>query len=71
MNKIRISLTQPDTIIKGSIKIEGSTSFVQSCLAEVIVKTAHAYKCSPERVLQDIYHVICKEKEADENSVPQ
>jgi len=66
VNKLRISLTEKDTTIKGSIKLEGSTSFIQSCLAEVVNKTAHAYKCTPERVLQDIWFTICKEKEADE-----
>ena len=69
MNKVRISLTEKNGLTKGIIKLEGSTSFIQSCLAEVVTKTAHAYSCTPERVLQDIYHVICKEKEANENSV--
>lgn len=61
MNKIRISLTEKDGITKGSIKMEGSTSFIQSSIAEVIHHTAISNGVTCERILQDLWHVILKE----------
>jgi len=63
MNKLRISFSEKDHI-KGSIKLEGDTTFIMSCMASVVEKMADAYNTTPDRVLQDIWRQIQIERKS-------
>ena len=63
MNKLRISFSEKD-VIKGSIKLEGDTTFVFSCMVSVVEHLAKAYDQTPDRILQEIWHTYQKEQEA-------
>lgn len=65
MNTMRISFTEKDDLLKGSIGFSGDTSFIQSCLAEIVVKVAEKYGVSPDKVLQDVWQVILTEGAAN------
>lgn len=62
---MRISFTEKDGLLKGSIGFNGDTSFIQSCLAEVVVKVAEKYGTSADKVLEDIWQVILTEGAAN------
>lgn len=68
---MRISFSGKGADIKGSIKYEGNTTFIQSCLASVITEVAAKYQVTPDRVLQDIWQVIQLENQSQEKQNEQ
>lgn len=62
MNKLRISFSENHENIKGSIKLEGDTTFIMSCMASVVEHIAKAYDVPEHRVLEDIWKTIREER---------
>jgi len=53
INKLRITLTEKQGDIKGSIQVDGDGVFRLECLAEIIEHFAKAAKVSPEEICRD------------------
>lgn len=63
--KFRASFTEKGDAIKGTIQAQGDTTFLQSCLAEIIIRMAEIYQTTPKHVLVDVWHVIEEEEQGN------
>ena len=58
MNKLRISLSQKNDEIKGTIETPGDPAFVLECLALAIEHVADKFDVSPNAVVNDLYSIV-------------
>lgn len=58
MNKLRISLTQQNDDIKGTVELPGDPAFVLECLALTIEQVAKQFEVKPSAVVSDLYSIV-------------
>lgn len=58
MNKMRVSLTQRDDEIRGTIELCKDGVFVLEGLAMVVEQFARQHNVPPEEVVQDLYSIV-------------
>lgn len=56
--KMRISLTQKNDDIKGTVELPGDPAFVLECLALAIEQVAKQFEVTPSAVVSDLYSIV-------------
>lgn len=56
--KMRVSLTQQNDDIKGTVELPGDPAFVLECLALTIEQVAKQFDVTPNEVVNDLYSIV-------------
>lgn len=56
--KMRVSLTQQNDDIKGTVELPGDPAFVLECLALTIEQVAKQFEVTPSAVVSDLYSIV-------------
>ena len=57
-NRLRISLTESNEEIKGTIELPGDPAFVLECLQMTIERVAIQFEITPDAVVRDLYSMV-------------